>query len=122
MRVLFGDELDRKKLQEYETWKELEDYMVSWDIDEKRRRSILSTNNLAHIAMRQRQRLWKTTSSNCHPRQGNWGWSDEDCMHATKAKTLKNDIIKLSSKTKELGWSDQDCMQSRMLIGKSQRK
>ena len=71
------DELDRRKQQEDDMWKEFKDYMASWDT-EKRRTSTLST------------KIWQMT-------QGN----------ATKAEKLENVFIEVSSKTKKLGWSDE---------------
>ena len=41
-KALLEDAQDKKKQQEDDTWKELEDYMASWDA-EKRRTSTLST-------------------------------------------------------------------------------
>ena len=67
----------KELLEDEREWKELEDYMTSWDA-EKMIASTLSTQ------------IWQMTQSN-----------------ATKVENLENDFIELSSKTKELGSSDE---------------
>ena len=70
MKELLEDVQDRKQQQAEDMWKELADYMASWEA-EKSRTSTLST------------KIWQKTQSN-----------------ATMAENLENDSIELSSKTK----------------------
>ena len=73
---LLEDVQERMKQQEDEKWKELEEYIASWDT-EKRRTSSLST------------KIWQVTEGD-----------------ATKAESLENDFTEATSEAEELGWSE----------------